>query len=179
MLSGKSKAASHNDRQWKAANADLGIGADTKAEYAEYAKWLLGRSFACHFRQAVCRFVTPLMFPRSDPALGFHQSRSCTKSQQDLFLQPSRAQKNLELPVWSWMAQRFLSKQESFPHVTFKENNAHVVQCRRCQRAQMDCMEGSQLSKLWLQAIRNSLTAWYIILLYYLIYWETHQPNRS
>ena len=110
---------------------------------------------------------------------GFHQSRSCTKSQQDLFLQPSRAQKNLELPVWSWMAQRFLSKQESFPHVTFKENNAHVVQCRRCQRAQMDCMEGSQLSKLWLQAIRNSLTAWYIILLYYLIYWETHQPNRS
>ena len=38
MLSGKSKAASHNDRQRKAANADLGIGADTKAEYAEYAK---------------------------------------------------------------------------------------------------------------------------------------------
>ena len=47
-------------------------------------------------------FVTPVMLPRLSPALGFHQIRSCTKSQQDLFLQPSRAQKNLELPVWSW-----------------------------------------------------------------------------
>ena len=139
----------------------------------EYAKWLLGRSFACHFRQTVCTSSCRNVCDACDvaafkPCIGVfikaghvpNLSKTCSCNLPELRrISSSRCGRGR-------MAERFRSKQESFPHGTFKENYAHVVQCRRCQRAQMDCscMEGSQLSKLWLQAIRNSLTAWYIIL---------------